>query len=105
MYAGDTVVLNVSAKEADGSVLDLTGLSIMWAMGRSNNSTALLSKSVGHGVTIVNAQNGEFRVTLAQNETATLNGSYYHEIRVADGDTSSVILAGSLEFTPTITKG
>ena len=48
MYAGDTVVLNVSAKEADGSVLDLTGLSIMWAMGRPNNSTAMLSKSLGH---------------------------------------------------------
>lgn len=105
MYAGDTVVLNVSAKEADGSVLDLTGLSIMWAIGRPNNSTALLSKSVGHGVEIVNAQNGEFRVTLTKDETATLNGSYYHEIRVVDGDTSSVILTGSLEFTPTLTKG
>ena len=104
MFAGDTVVMNVTATESDGTAMNLASLNILWALAKSNVSAAVLTKTMSNGISVIDATAGKFRVTLSKEDTKALSGVYYHEMRIVDGSVSSIIYTGTLSFTPTITK-
>src|SRR4029077_17969888 len=64
MFAGDTKVLVVSVADEKGAAVDITGTVIRWQLAKSVTSTALILKSVGAGVTIIDGPSGRFDVAL-----------------------------------------
>ena len=104
MYAGDTLILEITAKDSDGTALDLTGLTVKWSLARVNTSPALLTKTVGSGITVTNAALGQFKVELTPTDTASFSGEYYHEVRVFQGLKAWTIFSDYITFKPTLVR-
>lgn len=81
--AGNSRIIRCTVQQDDTSAYDLTGASITWQLfamaGGTFTGAALVTKSVGSGITITNAVGGIFEVTLAPDDTEGLSGTYYHE--------------------------
>ncbi len=90
--SGDSKRLVVSVTDDNDTAVDLTGAVISWQLARSVYGSAEISKSVGSGIAITDAVNGEFTVTLDPLDTDALEGDFYHEAQVTDtlGDISTV---------------
>lgn len=94
LYAGDSKYLDFIATD-NGAAVDLTGVTIKWVMKRfvSSASNDVYKDTIGGGVSITDAANGKFTVTIAPSDTKTLAvGTYYHEAEVTDalGNVSTV---------------
>lgn len=99
MYAGDTKILDVVVKDSNGFPVDLTGTAVRWQLGKSATARPpLVQKSVGNGITLADAANGRFEVTLSAADTQALRGSYYHEAEVDDLGTIATVLAGKVQI-------
>jgi hypothetical protein len=93
-YSGDTLKLIITTKDEDGNVIDLRNTDIEWALAESiDPSTIVLTKTVGNGIDFIDAQNGQFKVTIDPSDTADLSGRYQHEIEITDtqGDVTTVL--------------
>lgn len=104
MYAGDYITMEFTAKEENGSALNLTGLTLKWSLGRKSEGPALLTKTDGAGITVTDAAAGKFTVTLDPQDTLKFNGDYYHEAKAFDGTRPYTIFAGELSFEPTLIR-
>jgi hypothetical protein len=83
--AGDKFTITISATKQDGSVFPLSGASIDFVLvAKSDESTPVISKSIGSGVTIVDAGNGVFSVTFDTDDTAGLTGAHIFEAVITD---------------------
>lgn len=102
MYAGDYITLEFVATEESGAVLDLTGLTVKWGLGRTKEGPALLTKTAGSGLTVTDAAAGKFSVVLDAADTLKFAGDYYHEAKVFDGIKPYTIYAGTLNFETTL---
>jgi hypothetical protein len=108
MVAGDTKTIVFNVKDSGGAALDLTGATIRWglcayAASGAIAEAALLTKSVGSGITVTDAAGGVCQVALsAANTTATprMSGRYYHELEVTSGGVVSTVHRGLIEITP-----
>jgi hypothetical protein len=98
MFAGDTKVLVVSVADEKGAAVDITGTVIRWQLAKSVTSTALILKSVGAGVTIIDGPSGRFDVSLDAGDTLPLHGSYYYEGEIDDGGIISTVLTGIVQI-------
>ncbi len=104
--SGDTHTLTVTVDDGatPPAVVDITGATIWWWASRLSSNgkfsaTATLQKDNAGtgGITITDALNGEFQVTLAPADTATLAGEFYHEAQIRDGSGNiSTVLTGTL---------
>lgn len=87
-FAGDDGEIEFTVYQADGSTeLDLTDMTIEWALGTGTTDPALLTKSTANTgeITVVNATGGRFDVVLVPGDTDTLGGkAYYHEVELTD---------------------
>ena len=99
MFSGDTRVLAFTITQAGGSTpVDLTGATIKWRCARKLSggfsSTVTLSKSLGAGITVTNADAGQLQVLLSPADTAALSGRFYHELEITDvaGNVSTVAI-------------
>jgi uncharacterized Rossmann fold enzyme len=99
LKAGDTKILELALKEADGvTPQDLTGVQAIvaeFALYRDTATTALLTKSLNSGVVVADSDptTGVIWITLAPADTLALaKGNVRLEVRVtdADGDVSSI---------------
>lgn len=84
MASGTTKVLRNTITDRNGAAVDLSGASIEFNLAKRENDAALLTLSIGSGVTITDAVNGQHDVELAPIDTAALVGSYYWQIEVTD---------------------
>ena len=100
MFSGDTKVLRVTATEADGSPLNLIGIDITWVLAKKVTAPAILTKTIGAGITVTDAPNGIFEVNLTPADTADLKGSYYFEAQIDDNGAISTILTGTATINP-----
>lgn len=96
MWSGDTRRLSVTVD--DGATppvaVNITGSAISWHLAkRLTSSTAILTKTVGVGITITNGAAGIFEVLIDPADTAALSGDYYHEAEIvlSGGDKSTVM--------------
>ena len=110
MYAGESKVITVTVMDdATPPVpIDLTGASIEWIVKRSeDDAVGLITKTVGAGIALLNqtTHKGEFTITLAPADTASLGGaSYYHEAEVTDVATNvSTVTRGILTIKKALT--
>ena len=102
MYAGEYITLEFTAKEESGSVLNLTGLTLKWSLGRKSEGPALLTKTSGAGITITDAAAGKFKVEMDPADTQKFSGEYYHEAKAFDGTRPYTLFAGQITFEPTL---
>ena len=74
MYRGDSAVFNLAAKQSDGTPLNLTTGTLYFTAkshSRQADTDALCQKSSGTcgGITVTNASEGLFMVTLSPSDT------------------------------------
>lgn len=97
MWSGDDKTLTITVTDANDVVVDLTGASaLVWILKRSKHAAAILvTKGLGAGVTITDAENGIFTVDLNPADTAALTqNNYYHEAQITDasGNISTLLI-------------
>jgi hypothetical protein len=102
MHRNDDVVFVVTVKDSAGSAVTLAGASgIEFAMSKkkadgSFSSTAVVTKSLGTGITVTDAANGICEVALDSDDTESLKApqDYYYEVEVTDssGDIATVLI-------------
>ena len=92
---GDSKTIKVTVTQPDGSVKDITGASVEWAMSPKHSTTSTLSKSTSSGgISITDAGSGKFEVSLDPSDTESLDGGQYeHEAEVTDssGNVTTVL--------------
>jgi hypothetical protein len=94
---GDTVSLDFTATDSDGTAFDLTGATIKWQLTSRPGATAILTKqSGGTGISITDAPGGKFTVAIDPTDTVSVaRGRYYHEAQVTDVSTNvSTVASG-----------
>lgn len=106
MVQGDNKVLSITVTDAAGAAVDLTDATIRWHMSKSvNKRPAALEKATGSGITITDAANGVFTVTLDSADTESLRGLFYHEVEVIDGSGNvSTVTKGKITIHPALIK-
>ena len=82
VYQGDTARLPFEALDASGSPEDLTECDIRWAMSNpSEMATPVLTKTLGEGIVVLNAEGGRILVEIAAGELDT-PGTYTQELEI-----------------------
>lgn len=104
--AGDTKVISVGLQTPERTTVSLVDAEIKFQIARRVDTTPLVVKSVGSGITIVDAGLGLFEVLLLPEDTDALGGKiYYYEIEVtfADG-TVTTALNGDIDIQKTLIR-
>ena len=103
MFAGDDKTIQVTVTDPDGDPVDLTSATIKWQAAKSLGKASAISKSTSSGITITDAANGEFEVTILDTDTDDLVGTYQHEAEVTFTDgTKSTVLSGTMRINPVV---
>jgi hypothetical protein len=86
VFSGNDVTLRFTVTENDsGEALDLTGAqALIWALAKNANAQAIVTKTLGAGVTITDPANGVVEVVLTDDDLEPLRGTYYHEMRLTN---------------------
>ena len=110
MYRGDTAEFRVTALDIDGNPLNLTGASAWFTAKRTtsdDDNSAVFQKTVGNGITIIDAINGIMLVRLAEADTSSIAGKEYLEYDLQVKDTSNgvwTVARGSLLVLADVTR-
>lgn len=85
MRKGDENSFAVTVRDSAGTVVNLTGLSsLTWVVTTgADDSVALISLSVGDGLTVTDAVNGLVTISIVESRTTSLAAGYYHHKMVA----------------------
>ena len=82
--------------------LTLTGLVHTYVIAASATSAALVTKTVGSGLTISDATH--IVIAFAPSDTAALSGIYHHELRVTNGSgQTDLLFTGTITVNPNVT--
>ncbi len=107
MFSGDTKRLNYTIKDSGGSAIDVTLAVFRWALSKlaksdtagepSPQGPAILSKTNGSGITLTAPTLGQIRVDLDPADTASLKGSFYHELEMVLAGVTSTVAFGQID--------
>jgi len=107
MHIGDTKVISLTVKDTDGDVVNTTGLLKAQFVIKSypNSTTALVTKTLGSGITNATPALGLLAITVDATSSATLSpGEYYHETRIKDANSNiGTITTGTITVTSATT--
>jgi len=101
---GDTYIFNVTVKDSDGVVFDLTGYTMMFTVKDTLtklDSEAQISKSA----TISAPATGVGSFELSPTDTDIDVGTYHYDVQISDGSSNvyTVIKDSELTVTPQVT--
>ena len=105
MHSGDTRTLEITVKDEDSVVVNLTTASVVWALSKQDSASvaprgaAIVTKTGPDpevGLTIPDGPNGRIDVDLSAVDTADLSGDYYHELEVTISSSVSTVLFGTV---------
>lgn len=91
-YQGDTLELDVTVTDSDGNPYSLLEADATWVLVREQGDTPRLTKTIGDGITITDAEAGELTVTIDSGETSDFLGDHYHELEIVDNNGREVIV-------------
>ena len=103
--SGDDVVLNFTV--SDDQMSSLSGATVRWRAYHQKFTVPygepVISKQTGgNGITITNAANRLFDVSISESDTQNLTGRYYHEAEVEDASgNKSTVTIGIMTITLT----
>lgn len=91
LKAGDDLVLECTLKDDRGNVLPLSGVSLKWGFSRmradgSHAATPVVEKTIGDGITVVDAGAGRYNIVIDSADTASRRGDWYHECEALDSN-------------------
>lgn len=104
---GDTRLINITCKASDGTVLDLTGATLVFTVSSSKTPAVsdipVLQKTV---TSHTNPTAGLTRVTINPADTASVaDGTYYYDVQVTDASGSVASLKqDTFTINPDITR-
>ena len=88
LFKGNSKDLPVSVCDKAGAVVDITSATIRWwATEREVSGSVVIQKDIGSpgGITVTDAVNGKFTITIDPTDTKDLAGKFlYHEAEVLD---------------------
>jgi len=98
MHSGDDLVLEVTVKDAAGTVVDISGASGTFGIGKLDSSGNPKGSSLAApAVAITDGAAGKLSVTIVPANTESLAGDYWHELQLTDAATKiSTVLYGTL---------
>lgn len=106
MHSGDNRVLEFTVNQQDDSGPEnITGAAMTFALSKQDASAtspkpsgaALVTKTVGSGITIVDGPNGRADVALVPADTAAMKaGVFYYELQVVLGGITATVAYGAV---------
>ncbi|MGI9484339.1 MAG: hypothetical protein ACR2RF_00335 [Geminicoccaceae bacterium] len=93
---GITLSVAVVARKEDGTVIDLTGLTgtaVTWRITSADRRTNKITKTIGSGITVDDADDGEMTFKLDPADTADLAPNLYShaaEVTESGGDVTPI---------------
>lgn len=99
-YKGEDVVLTVTMTPATS----IAGWTLQFTLRKQfGDAAALVTKTTGAGITITDAANGVFKVTVASADTAGLDlRAYVYDIQRTDTGSRTVLTIGNLTLLPEV---
>jgi hypothetical protein len=99
-YKGEDDVLTVSMSPAT----NITGWTIKFTVRKNyNDPTALITKTVGSGITVTDATNGVFTITIASADTSGLDlRAYAFDVQRTSAGNRTVLTIGNLTLLPEV---
>lgn len=82
VYRKNDLTLAVTVKGEDGAALNLTGAALSFVVKSKTETVA--TKTVGSGITLVDAEAGEVEISLTSVDTDINPGEYLCELLVTD---------------------
>lgn len=105
MFSGESRTLTFAVKDSAGVAQDLTAATIKFHISRDEGVAALITKSIGSGITVPTPTDGNIVVAMAASDTATICGELYFQVIVTDGSGNiSVVAHGDLTILNTLTE-
>lgn len=105
MFAGDSKTLQVALVDEAGVPIDVSApVTMTWELSKRVTSTAILIKTLGSGITVIDGPAGKFNIELFPADTADLKGDYYQEIEINDRGNISTVLSGTVAISPDLIK-
>ena len=103
LYRSNDRVLAISAQDSGGVAIDITGASLFFYVSKSNGRQVIFEKSVGNGITVVDAVGGEIEIEITNADSDLVVGDYHYELLLVDVDGNRyTVLQGTLEITHSI---
>jgi len=110
VYRGDTIVIDAIITQ-DSSPVNLTGYSI-YATFKVNitdedNAATTIQKSIGSGITVVNAATGQIRITLVPSDTSSNTTEITYKVDIQLKSATNVVSTpddGTLTVSLDVTK-
>lgn len=99
-YKGEDVTLTVTMSP----VTNITGWTLQFTLRKQyGDTTALITKTTGAGITITDAANGVFQVTLASADTVNQElRPYVYDIQRTNAGNRTVLTIGNLTLLPEV---
>lgn len=95
--AGDDKILEVTVLDDVGNEFDITGAAITYTIREYPDSTPVVTKTVGDGITIINGVNGQLQIEITSADSQDLYGRYVHRCTVEKGGAKSHVFIGVVE--------
>jgi len=107
---GDSLSMKVRVSTDEGAYLNMVGASVDMTVKKElsdDDLDAVISKSVGSGITLLESANGYFEVVLTGDDTKDLDdGVYYYDVQVTlDSTEVYTVMVGKLYLKPDVTIG
>lgn len=107
MHRGDDRDLTFTVVDEAAAAVDITGATLTWVLANQDpkitgspapRGSALVTKTVGSGITITDAVAGEGTVSILPADTTGLKApaSYYYELQVVLSGKTTTILFGNI---------
>lgn len=104
MAKGESRILEFPVLDAASAPLDITGANLQFSLKATRagepTGNAVISKTVGSGITITDGAGGLCEVLLASADTQTLEGLFYYKLVLVIGGNASFLADGHIKFTP-----
>jgi hypothetical protein len=108
-HIGEDKTLELTVRNAAGEVVDITGFDLSWMFKRrmtDADSAALMTKTIGVGLTVTSASGGRIDVAIADTETDDLKPKvdYWHELKRTDDGFEAILAQGVVNLNPSLHK-
>ena len=102
IFRGDDLRVVVEVRDQDNQLVDISDASeITWSLSNSPNTAAIITKTLGVGISINNPTS--FVFDIVPGDTSALNGSYYQEAEiVTSGGFTYTAMSGRVIIKPTL---
>jgi len=92
LFRGDTIVLEAAVSQAK-KAFSLTGYTIWFTakpdIGNPDSGSGVIQKTVGTGITVIDAADGKIRIVISPSDTAGINKTTTYQCDVQVKNTST----------------